>query len=78
MKITLDLSELEIIAMHNAAAAFSHEASSIYLGCESWMRDAFNKAYPDKNPFEIEDMVMAQANAMKDLVIKIEEQQRGC
>ena len=78
MKITLDLSELEIIAMHNAAAAFGHEASSMYLGCESWMRDAFNKAYPDKNPFEIEDMVMAQAKAMKDLVIKIEEQERGC
>ena len=77
MKITLDLSELEIKAMHNAAAAFSHEASSIYFGCESWMRDAFNKAYPDKNPFEIEDMVMAQAKAMKDLVIKIEEQERG-
>ena len=78
MKITLDLSELEIIAMHNAAAALSHEASSLYLGCESWMRDAFNKAYPDKSPFEIEDMVMAQAKAIKDLVIKIEEQERGC
>ena len=78
MKITLDLSELEIKAMHNAAAAFSHEASSIYFGCGSWMRDAFNKAYPDKNPFEIEDIVMTQAKAMKDLVIKIEEQERDC
>lgn len=78
MKITLDLSELEIKAMHNAAAALSHEASSLYLGCDSWMRDAFVNAYPDKNPFEIEDMVIAQAKAMKDLVIKIEEQERGC
>lgn len=78
MKITLDLSELEIIAIHNAASAFSHEASALYLGCDSWMRDAFVNIYPDKNPFEIEDMVMAQAKAMKDLVIKIEEQERGC
>ena len=78
MKITLDLSELEIKAMHNAAAAFTYEAFSIDLGCESWMRDAFVNIYPDKNPFETEDMVMAQAKAMKDLVIKIEEQERGC
>ena len=61
MKITLDLSELEIKAMHNAAAAaLSHEASSLYLGCDSWMRDAFINIYPDKNPFEIEDMIMTQ------------------
>ena len=77
MKITLDLSELEMKAMHNAAAALSREASALYLGCDSWMRDAFVNIYPDKSPFEIEDMVMAQAKAMKDLVMKIEEQECG-
>lgn len=73
MKITLDLSELEIKAMHNAAAALGHEASAIYLGCNSWMKEKFQSIYPVLDSFELEDIVSEQAKAIKELVLKIEK-----
>lgn len=75
MKITLDLSEEEIKALHNAVAVFSHEVSAMCLGCESWIGDQAAKLYPDVHPFDREEMMSNQVLLAKNLVMSIEEKE---
>lgn len=73
MKITLDLNEEEIKALHNAVAVFGHEVSAMCLGCESWIGDQAAKLYPDVHPFDREEMMSKQVLLAKNLVMSIEE-----
>ena len=75
MKITLDLSEEEIKALHNAVAVFGHEVSAMCLGCESWIGDQVVKLYPDVHPFDREEMMSNQVRLAKNLVMSIEEKE---
>ena len=65
MKITLDLTEEEIKALHNAVAVFGHEVSAMCLGCESWIGDQAAKLYPDMHPFDREEMMSNQVQLAK-------------
>lgn len=75
MKITLDLTEEEIKALHNAVAVFGHEVSAMCLGCESWIGDQAEKLYPDMHPFDREEMMSNQVQLAKKLVISIEQKE---
>lgn len=75
MKITLDLNEEEIKALHNAVAVFGHEVSAMCLGCESWIGDQAAKLYPDVHPFDREEMMSNQVLLVKNLVMSIEEKE---
>ena len=75
MKITLDLNEEEIKALHNAVAVFGHEVSAMCLGCESWIGDQAAKLYPDVHPFDREEMMSNQVLLAKNLVMNIEEKE---
>lgn len=75
MKITLDLTEEEIKALHNAVAVFGHEVSAMCLGCESWIGDQAAKLYPDVHPFDREEMMSNQVLLAKKLVISIEQKE---
>lgn len=75
MKITLDLNEEEIKALHNAVAVFGHEVSAMCLGCESWIGDQAAKLYPDVHPFDREEMMSNQVQLAKNLVMSIEEKE---
>ena len=75
MKITLDLNEEEIKALHNAVAVFGHEVSAMCLGCESWIGDQAAKLYPDVHPFDREEMMSNQVLLAKNLVMSIEEKE---
>ena len=75
MKITLDLNEEEIKALHNAVAVFGHEVSAMCLGCESWIGDQAAKLYPDIHPFDREEMMSNQVLLAKNLVMSIEEKE---
>ena len=75
MKITLDLNEEEIKALHNAVAVFGHEVSAMCLGCESWIGDQAAKLYPDVHPFDREEMMSNQVLLAKNLVMSIEQKE---
>ena len=75
MKITLNLTEEEIKALHNAVAVFGHEVSAMCLGCESWIGDQATKLYPDMHPFDREEMMSNQVQLAKKLVISIEQKE---
>lgn len=75
MRITLDLNEEEIKALHNAVAVFGHEVSAMCLGCESWIGDQAAKLYPDVHPFDREEMMSNQVRLAKNLVMSIEEKE---
>lgn len=75
MRITLDLNEEEIKALHNAVAVFGHEVSAMCLGCESWIGDQAAKLYPDVHPFDREEMMSNQVLLAKNLVMSIEEKE---
>lgn len=75
MKITLNLNEEEIKALHNAVAVFGHEVSAMCLGCESWIGDQAAKLYPDVHPFDREEMMSNQVLLAKNLVMSIEEKE---
>lgn len=77
MKITLDLNEEEIKALHNAVAVFGHEVSAMCLGCESWIGDQAAKLYPDVHPFDREEMMSNQVRLAKNLVMSIEEEENN-